>query len=350
MVDAPEPFPFECRHVWKIFGPRAREALAAMRRDGLGKGELLERFDCVVGVADASFSVRRGEIFCIMGLSGSGKSTLVRHINGLIQPTDGQILLDGEDIAQKDVASLRRLRAEKIGMVFQNFALLPHRNVIENVAFGLELRNVPREDRLSRARAALSTVQLSAWEDRWPDELSGGMQQRVGLARALAGDPQILLMDEPFGALDPLIRRQLQDQFLELARVMQKTTVFITHDLEEAMRVGSRIAIMRDGRIVQIGTPAEILRNPADDYVASFTSGISPSRYLRAGDIMQPIDGLPSGATAWPVLSSESSLVDIAAVLSEREGALIANAEGRPCGMVDRAGLLGTLRRMEARV
>ena len=339
-----------CRGVWKLFGARVEEALAAMQKEQLRKAELLSRFDCVVGVADATFDVRRGEIFCIMGLSGSGKSTLVRHINGLIQPTVGQVLIDGEDIAKKDPATLRRLRAEKIGMVFQNFALLPHRTVIENVAFGLELRKMPRAQRMARAEEVLETVQLTGWAHRWPDELSGGMQQRVGLARALAGDPEILLMDEPFGALDPLIRRQLQDQFLELSRAVRKTTVFITHDLEEAFRVGSRVAIMRDGRIVQIGTPVEILRNPADDYVAEFLSGLSPAKVLRASDIMTPLNGqpLPAEAANWPKAQLDSDLALLAELLAvQGDKVVIADGTARAVGLVDRAAVLKTLARRQ---
>jgi glycine betaine/proline transport system ATP-binding protein len=339
-----------CRGVWKLFGARVEEALAALQKEPLGKAEILSRFDCVLGVADASFDVRPGEIFCIMGLSGSGKSTLVRHINGLIQPTVGQVLIDGEDIAKKDPATLRRLRAEKIGMVFQNFALLPHRTVIENVAFGLELRKVPRAQRMARAEKVLETVQLGGWAHRWPDELSGGMQQRVGLARALAGDPEILLMDEPFGALDPLIRRQLQDQFLELSRAVHKTTIFITHDLEEAFRVGSRVAIMRDGRIVQIGTPVEILRNPADDYVADFLSGLSPAKVLRASDIMTPLNGqgLPTEAGSWPKARPDSDLALLADLLTaEGDRVLIADDKAQALGWVDRASVLKTLARRQ---
>ena len=225
----------ECRHVWKIFGKRALEALSAIRDQGMTKAQIVERFDCILGVADASFTVRQGEIFCIMGLSGSGKSTLVRHINRLIDPTAGQILVNGEDIGKKNPEELRRMRALEIGMVFQNMALFPHRTVRDNVAFGLEVRQVAREHRWALADEKLRMVQLADWGDRFPDELSGGMQQRVGLARALAADPGILLMDEPFSALDPLIRRQLQEQFLDLAKVMRKTTVFITHDLDEAI-------------------------------------------------------------------------------------------------------------------
>jgi glycine betaine/proline transport system ATP-binding protein len=279
----------ECRNVWKIFGERADEALAAIQAQGLDKDQVRERYGCVVGVADASFSVAEGEIFCIMGLSGSGKSTLVRHINRLIEPTSGEIFINGGDINQLGAEALRQVRAEKIGMVFQHTALLPHLTVRDNVALSLELRGVDKETRIKVAEAKLALVQLTGWEERMPCELSGGMQQRVGLARAMAADPRVLLMDEPFSALDPLIRRQLQNQFLELASVMKKTTLFITHDLDEAIRIGNRIAIMKDGRVIQIGTPEQIITTPADDYVAEFVEGISRLHLVSALSIMQPI-------------------------------------------------------------
>ncbi len=221
----------ECKNLWKIYGIKDKEALTAIQAEGLNKDEVRERFGCTVGVVDATFSVNQGEIFCIMGLSGSGKSTLVRHVNRLIEPTAGQVLIDGEDIGKANEEELRRLRAEKIGMVFQHMALLPHRNVRANAGFALELRKLAREERLKEAEKALKMVGLDGWETYYPDELSGGMQQRVGLARAIAANPDILLMDEPFSALDPLIRRQLQDQCLELSNMMKKTTIFLTQDL-----------------------------------------------------------------------------------------------------------------------
>ncbi len=280
----------ECRSVYKIFGDRATEARNALADEGLTKAQVMSRFGCVVGVCEASFSVRRGEVFCIMGLSGSGKSTLVRHINRLVEPTSGQIFINGEEIGAKPVREMRRLRAEKIGMVFQGFGLMPHLNVRDNVAFGLELRHVARDRRQAIADEKLALVQLQGWGDHWPDELSGGMQQRVGLARALANDPDILLLDEPFSALDPVIRRQLQELFRSVSQAVQKTTVFITHDLDEAMRLGDRIAIMRDGSLVQIGTAGEIVAAPKDAYVAEFVEGISPLKILTAGDIMESLD------------------------------------------------------------
>lgn len=285
----PEPGipPIECRNLWKIYGARDQEALAAMKKENLNKEQVLERFGCGVGVVDASFSVNQGEIFCIMGLSGSGKSTLVRHVNRLIDPTAGSVLIEGQDINQMSFEQLRQVRSQKIGMVFQNMALLPHKNVRQNVAFSLELRHISREERNRVAQKALETVHLAEWGESYPDELSGGMQQRVGLARALAADPGILLMDEPFSALDPLIRRQLQDQFLELSEKMNKTTLFITHDLDEAIRIGNRIAIMKDGVLVQIGTPEEIVTHPADAYVADFVAGISRLHLVYAQTVMK---------------------------------------------------------------
>ncbi|MBX2882028.1 MAG: glycine betaine/L-proline ABC transporter ATP-binding protein [Granulosicoccus sp.] len=276
-------------NVWKIFGERADEALAAIKSRGLGKPEVLEEFGCVVGIADCSFTVERGEIFCVMGLSGSGKSTMVRHLNRLIEPTAGSIHVLGQDVLAMNPRELRELRARHIGMVFQHMALLPHRTVRDNVGFPLQVRGEPKSRRWEISQQCLTRVNLDGYEDRFPKELSGGMQQRVGLARALASDPEVLLMDEPFSALDPLIRRQLQDQFMALSAEMNKTTVFITHDLDEAIRIGHRIAIMKDGRIVQIGTPEQIVTQPADQYVSDFVEGISRLKLVFAHSIMEPI-------------------------------------------------------------
>ena len=273
----------ECRRVWKVFGPRSREALAAARDDGMGRAEILHRFGCTLAIADVNLQVAKGEILCIIGLSGSGKSTLVRHINRLIEPSAGEIRVGGQDIGQLNARGLRQLRSRSIGMVFQNMARRPPRRVRDTGALGLELRGGPRDRRYATADEKLRLVNLEAWADHMPGELSGGMQQRVGLARALAADPAVLLMDEPFSALDPLIRRQLQDQFIELSAVMHKTTLFITHDIDEAIRIGDRIAIMRDGAIVQSGTAAEVVSNPADDYVARFVSGVSLDRLQPKG-------------------------------------------------------------------
>ena len=289
----------ELESVWKVFGNRAAEAMEAIRTKGIGKAEVLEQYEAVVGVKDASFAVEEGEIFCLMGLSGSGKSTLVRHINRLIEPTAGKIRILGEDIGAMKTEALRALRADKIGMVFQNMALLPHRSVRDNIGFALELRGVDGYTRAQQADRALETVSLHGYGDRLPSELSGGMQQRVGLARALAADPEILLMDEPFSALDPLIRRNLQDEFLGLSQNLKKTTVFITHDLDEAIRMGDRIGIMKDGEIVQIGTAEDIVTDPADDYVADFVAGISRLKLVSAAKIM--VDPAEFAAKSGPI-------------------------------------------------
>ena len=331
--------------VWKIFGADANAAMAAIRERGLGKPEVLQEFGCVVGIADVSFSVKRGEIFCVMGLSGSGKSTMVRHLNRLIEPTAGSINVMGNDMLALSDNELRDMRANNIGMVFQHMALLPHRTVRDNVGFPLQVRGEPKSRRWDVSQRCLERVDLTGYEDRFPSELSGGMQQRVGLARALASDPDVLLMDEPFSALDPLIRRQLQDQFMALSAELHKTTVFITHDLDEAIRIGNRIAIMKDGRIVQIGTPEEIVTRPADDYVRDFVEGISKLKLVFAHSIMVPIsEYVPSR----PVNLDESPrahhgtdldhLIDIA--ITTDNVIVITGDDGADIGVVDRATLL----------
>ena len=280
----------QIQNVWKIFGNTSNDALDAIQKKKISKQEALEKYNSVIGVSDVSFDVNKGEIFCVMGLSGSGKSTLVRHINRLLEPTSGKILINNQDVMQFNKENLQELRNKKIGMVFQNFALMPHRSVLDNIAMPLEIRGVSKNDRLDAANNILNIVELQGWGNKYAHELSGGMQQRVGLARALAADPEFLLMDEPFSALDPLIRRQLQTEFIKLSKQMKKTTVFITHDLDEAVRVGHRIAIMRDGRVVQIGTPEEIVVNPSDEYVADFVKGISRLKVVQAKTIMQPLE------------------------------------------------------------
>ena len=279
----------QIQNVWKVFGNTSKEALDAIQNKKISKTEALENYNSVIGVSDVSFDVKQGEIFCVMGLSGSGKSTLVRHINRLLEPTSGKILINGQDVMDLDRENLQELRNKKIGMVFQNFALMPHRSVVDNIAMPLEIRGVSKNDRLDAANKILEIVELQGWGNKFAHELSGGMQQRVGLARALAADPEFLLMDEPFSALDPLIRRQLQAEFIKLSKQMKKTTVFITHDLDEAVRVGHRIAIMRDGKVIQIGTPEEIVVSPADEYVADFVKGISRLKVVQAKTIMQSI-------------------------------------------------------------
>ena len=271
-------------HVFKVFGDEPQAALELVRQ-GYSKPEILERTGQSIGVFDAHFTIEAGEIFVVMGLSGSGKSTLVRMLNRLIEPTAGRILVDGQDINTLSDRALRALRRKDISMVFQSFALLPHMTVLDNTAFGLELAGVDRAERQQLAAAALEQVGLAGWGASYPNELSGGMQQRVGLARALASDPSILLMDEAFSALDPIIRTEMQSELLRLQQIRRRTIVFISHDLDEAMRIGDRIAIMKDGQVVQVGTPDDILRNPANDYVRSFVRGVDAAAVFKAADI-----------------------------------------------------------------
>jgi glycine betaine/proline transport system ATP-binding protein len=346
-----ESFAIECRNVWKVFGEKAAAALVAARDQGLDKSEVSKRFGAVVGIRDVSISVRPGEIFCIMGLSGSGKSTLVRHINRLIEPTAGTIKVAGEDINALDSARLRTVRAEKIGMVFQNMALLPHRTVRENVALSLELRGMARVQRDRIANEKLEVVHLAGWGDHYPDELSGGMKQRVGLARAIAADPSILLMDEPFSALDPLIRRELQDQFMDLAEKLKKTTVFITHDLDEAIRIGDRIAIMKDGEIVQTGTPEEIVTSPCDNYVKRFVEGISRLKLVHAASVMLPVSEIAKtmpreDLSQLPTVGVDSDLDQLIelSIESGNHPIVVMGADGSAAGIVTTASLLRGIR------
>lgn len=276
----------EVKELSKIFGKQIKQAKQLLD-EGSTKSEILKETGCTVGVSRASFSVEAGEIFVIMGLSGSGKSTLIRLINRLIEPTEGNILIDGEDLSNMDKKALRKTRREKLGMVFQRFALFPHRTILENAEFGLEIQNIAKEERSKRAKEALEMVGLGGYLHQKPSQLSGGMQQRVGLARALANDPEVLLMDEAFSALDPLIRKEMQDELIDLQAKMKKTILFITHDLDEALRLGDRIALMRDGSIVQIGTPEEILVSPANDYVEKFVEDVDRSKILTAQNIMK---------------------------------------------------------------
>lgn len=273
------------RNLWKVFGRNPERALEAAAA-GLSKNQLQAQTGNVVGLRDVSFEVRSGELFVLMGLSGSGKSTLIRTLIRLIEPTAGTLWVDGSDVLSMSTRELLEFRRRAISMVFQNYGLLPHQTVLQNAAYGLKLRGDARAEREEKARTALATVGLTGWENYYPASLSGGMQQRVGLARALATDPDILLMDEPFSGLDPLIRRQLQDEFVDLQAELGKTIVFVTHDLHEALKLGDRIAIMRDGEIVQIAEPEEILQNPHDDYVRAFTRDASAARVFTAQTVM----------------------------------------------------------------
>lgn len=273
-------------NLFKIFGPQPKKALALIEQ-GLDKDAILKKTGQTVGVNNASFSIQAGEIFVIMGLSGSGKSTIVRMLNRLIEPTAGKVFVDNKDVTQMGHDELVKFRLHNMSMVFQSFALMPHLTVLENAAFGLQLAKIDAKMRRTRALEALEQVGLAGWEESYPRELSGGMQQRVGLARGLAVDPDILLMDEAFSALDPLIRTEMQDELLKLQEEDQRTIVFISHDLDEALRIGDRIAIMEGGRVVQVGTPEEILQNPADDYVRAFFRGVDPTGVISAGDIVR---------------------------------------------------------------
>ncbi|WP_258062796.1 MULTISPECIES: glycine betaine/L-proline ABC transporter ATP-binding protein [unclassified Rathayibacter] len=275
----------EARHLFKVFGRKPDEVVRRLS-EGADRGELAGLG--TAAVIDASFTVRRGEIFVVMGLSGSGKSTLIRMLNGLQEPSAGEVLIEGSTITGVSEAELRRVRRSSVSMVFQHFALLPHRTVLDNVAYPLEIQGVPAAERRERAMLAVERAGLAGWHEKMPHELSGGMRQRVGLARALAADTDIVLMDEAFSALDPLIRREMQEQLIELQHELGKTIVFITHDLNEAMFLGDRIAVMRDGRIVQIGTPEEILTDPANDYVAQFVQDVDRARVLTASAVMEP--------------------------------------------------------------
>ena len=259
--------------LWKIFGPRSDQIIGTPDAE-LSRADLKAKTGNVVGVKDVSFDVAPGEVFVVMGLSGSGKSTLVRLLTRLIEPTAGSVTLNGEDITAASESKLREIRRHQVSMVFQHFGLLPHRQVIDNVAYGLEVRGVPKKERRDKAGEIVDLVGLTGYEKSYPDQLSGGMQQRVGLARALAGDPEMLLFDEPFSALDPLIRRDMQNEVIRLHRELGKTMVFITHDLAEALKLGDRILIMRDGAIIQIGSPDEVVARPADDYVKDFVSEV----------------------------------------------------------------------------
>jgi glycine betaine/proline transport system ATP-binding protein len=276
-----------CRNVWKVYGPKA-DRIVGSPDAALSRQELLEKTGCVAAVRDVSFDVGEGEVFVVMGLSGSGKSTLVRMINRLHDPSAGQVFIDGEDVVKLDDERLRDIRRRKISMVFQHFGLFPHRRIVENVAYGLEVQGIDKDERNAKATEVLDTVGLAGWGNSYPDELSGGMQQRVGLARALATDPQIMLFDEPFSALDPLIRRDMQDEVLKLQREVKKTMIFITHDLMEALKLGNRIAIMKDGAFVQVGTPEEVVAHPADSYVADFIRDVPRAHVLTARTIMEP--------------------------------------------------------------
>lgn len=339
-----------CRNVWKVFGsqPKAIADLMAMSQGGTeslpSKDELLAAGN-VMAVRDVSFDVYAGESFVVMGLSGSGKSTLLRCLPRLIEPSAGEVWVDGVDIARASRHQLREIRRHKMSMVFQNFGLFPHRRVLDNVAYGLEIQGVRRSERMERAREVLSLVNLTGWENHYPGQLSGGMQQRVGLARALAVDPEILLFDEPFSALDPVIRREMQDELLRLELQMAKTMVFITHDFSEAIKLGSRIAIMKDGAFVQVGTPEEIVLRPADAYVAEFTRDVPKSKVLTARTIMRPLSEETNDTQMGnrQILSS-TKLDEMIPILAATDQVLpVVDEQDRLVGCVDRQAIMWAL-------
>ena len=314
--------------VYKIFGPQPRGRALTLAKSGVNKNEVQRQSGHVVGLTDVNFTVNKGEIFVVMGLSGSGKSTAIRTVNKLHDVTHGQVIVDGTDVQQLEGTALQAFRREKMGMVFQHFALFPHRNVIDNVGYGLKVQKVDKGDQRDEASLrALSLVGLQAYAHNATSELSGGMQQRVGLARALATDPDIFLMDEAFSALDPLIRRQMQDEMMEIQGELHKTILFITHDLNEALRIGDRVCIMKDGAVVQIGTPEEILTKPATGYVAEFVQDVDQGRVIQVHEIMvepRPID-------------ASTSLGDAISGLGDRAGAFLVDAQGKPTDVLTAA-------------
>jgi len=328
----------EAHGLTKVFGPDPRSVLPLLER-GVDKDEVLARTGHTVGLHDVSIEVARGETFVVMGLSGSGKSTLVRCLNRLIDPTTGTLRLDGVDLLALSPRALREVRRHRMGMVFQRFALLPHRSVIDNVGFGLRVQGVPRVERGRRAGAWIERVGLTGYEHALPRELSGGMQQRVGLARALCTDPEVLLMDEAFSALDPLIRREMQGALMRLQRELGKTIVFITHDLDEALRLGDRVAILKDGRTVQVGTPVEIVTRPADAYVRAFVEDVDRARVLRARDALAYApapDAAGAGRTPGARVEAEASLAEALAAIAAADGPVtVVSREGRVLGVLD---------------
>ncbi len=325
--------------IWKIFGKNAGKVIGTPDAD-LPRAELRAKTGCVAAVKDVSFDVYPGEIFVVMGLSGSGKSTLVRTLIRLIEPTAGRVEIDGRDVTAASRDELLQLRRHTSSMVFQHFGLLAHRSVIDNVAFGLEVQGKPKAERLARADEVLHLVGLEDAANQFPDELSGGMQQRVGLARAFAVDPKVMLYDEPFSALDPLIRRDMQDEVIRLQHETGKTMVFITHDLPEALRLGDRIAIMRDGRIVQLGTPEDLVGSPADDYVANFVRDIPRSHVLTLRWIMR--DARP-GEEDGPRLDVSTPVRKAVPVIAASERPVCAVEDGRVVGVVDKAAVLNAI-------
>jgi glycine betaine/proline transport system ATP-binding protein len=328
------------RNLWKVFGPAEHKVIGTPYAE-LSRDELRRKTGSTIGLRDVSFEVWPGEVFVVMGLSGSGKSTVVRCVTRLIEPTAGEVLLDGDDIRKASPERLRELRRRRFSMVFQHFGLLPHRRVIDNVAYGLEVRGEAREQRHAKAREMIDLVGLQGHADSYPDQLSGGMQQRVGLARALAVDPEVMFFDEPFSALDPLIRRDMQNEVLRLHHEVGKTMVFITHDLAEALKLGDHIVIMRDGKVVQAGRPEEVVGAPADDYVADFVSDVPKSNILTLRWIMRPLEATdPTDGPEFPATAVIRTCLE-AATTTEKPIRVV--HDGRVIGVVDRVRILGAI-------
>ena len=326
-------------HVWKVFGARSEKALQ-LAEGGSSRSDVLKATGCTIGVRDVTFDVARGETFVVMGLSGSGKSTLIRCVARLNDVTKGKVILDGEDLTAMNEEQLRQVRRHKMSMVFQHFGLFPHRRVIDNAAYGLEVQGVDKAERYERAMKVIEVVGLKGWEQHFPQQLSGGMQQRVGLARALTVDPEILFFDEPFSALDPLIRRDMQDELIRLQDTLQRTIVFITHDFAEAIKLGDRIAIMKDGSFDQGGTAAELITNPATDYVREFTKDIPKTKVLTAASVLSAEDG--SLATHRVHLEDTIETV-LPALLNDMAPIGVDDAEGTSVGVVDRGNVAHVL-------
>ncbi|MEU7635072.1 glycine betaine/L-proline ABC transporter ATP-binding protein [Streptomyces sp. NPDC039016] len=339
-----QPVVFSVRNLWKVFGPKAERIPEDTSVAGLSARELREQTGCTAAVRDVSFDVRKGEVFVVMGLSGSGKSTLVRCLTRLIEPTSGALEMDGEDVRAMDRTTLRELRRRRAAMVFQHFGLLPHRTVVDNVAYGLEIQGMGKAERREKAAEMVDKVGLAGLEKRRPGQLSGGQQQRVGLARALAVDPEVLLFDEPFSALDPLIRRDMQEEVVRLHREEGRTMVFITHDLAEALRIGDRIALMRDGKIVQLGTPEEIVGSPADDYVRDFVRDVPREQVLTVRRAMRPAEA--GEADAGPALAPDTLISDAIEAVARSGGPARIVDDGRCLGVVDSACLLNVVARI----
>ena len=326
------------RDLWKVYGPRAERIVGAPEAD-MPRGELEALHGNVVAMREVNLDVAPGEVFVVMGLSGSGKSTLIRCITRLIEPTAGSVIIEGTDVTKADDDQLLQVRRHKVSMVFQHFGLLPHRTLLDNVAFGLELRGVDKKERRERADRTLALVGLPGMGDYKPHQLSGGQQQRVGLARALATDPDIMLFDEPFSALDPLIRREMQDEIVRLRRELKKTMMFITHDLQEALRLGDRIAIMRNGRFVQVGTPAEVVLNPADEYVANFVRDVPRSHVVPVDAVMAP----PSEGPFAGEVDADTKVRDVVALVAHNDLPVRVVRDGVTVGSIDRVGVLSVI-------